>query len=85
MADQRKSVEMTSKYVGLGIPQWPETEEERKEREKEEAEVMQEHNKLRKLIDDVRSGKQQLDTQTVMNDILDRKRNVDGDENKHNK
>ena len=46
LADQRKSVEMASRRVGLALPEWPETKEERLEREKEDAEVMVAHMKL---------------------------------------
>jgi hypothetical protein len=47
LADPRKSIEMASRRVGLGVPEWPEAHEARLAREAEEADLREAQRQLR--------------------------------------
>jgi hypothetical protein len=54
LADPRKAVEMSSRRVGLGVPEWPEDKEERLEREAEEARMQDAQRVFRQKVEDNR-------------------------------
>ena len=56
LADPRKSVEMSSRRVGLSVPEWPEETEERLAREAEEAKLREAQQALRQRVDDDRAA-----------------------------